>query len=146
MIHEEACCHGWAANFQLPIAAAVFVMLRLSTNQEHWSSTPLIVCPGGVYSWWKTPSQSNNTVNMVWILLWLYCTFFKHGNPGDFCWEDWAFVLPFHASRGHPCILAPIYPLHLQSQRIASFWPYSIVPFPSDKSWESFSTFRDLFD
>ena len=40
MIHEQAHCHDEAANHQLPIAVAIFIVLHLSTNKEHWGSIP----------------------------------------------------------------------------------------------------------
>ena len=43
----------------------------------------LIVCPRGVYLWWTTTSWSKNTVNMVFIVLWLCRAFYGHGDPGD---------------------------------------------------------------
>ena len=35
MMHEQVCFHDEAANHQLPIAVADFVILHLSTNEEH---------------------------------------------------------------------------------------------------------------
>ena len=39
VVHEWACCDE-AASHQLPIAAAIFVILHLSTVKEHGDSTP----------------------------------------------------------------------------------------------------------
>ena len=35
MMHERACCRDEAANHQLPISGAVFIILHLSTDGEH---------------------------------------------------------------------------------------------------------------
>ena len=50
VMHEQACCHNEAANHQLPIIVSVFIILPLSTNEEHWGSTPfsLFGLHGGV--------------------------------------------------------------------------------------------------
>ena len=42
VIHEWVCCCDEAGNHQSPIAAAVFVVLRLSTNEEHCSASYLL--------------------------------------------------------------------------------------------------------
>ena len=44
MMDERAHCHDKAGNHQLPIAAAVFIILHLSTNEEPWGSALLISC------------------------------------------------------------------------------------------------------
>ena len=40
MIHEQVCCHNEAADHQLPTTVAVFIVLHLSTNEEHWGNVP----------------------------------------------------------------------------------------------------------
>ena len=40
VMHEWVCCRDEAASHQFPIAVAVFVILYLSTDEEHWGSTP----------------------------------------------------------------------------------------------------------
>ena len=40
MMHEWAPCCDEAANHQLPINAAIFIVTHLSTNEEYWGSTP----------------------------------------------------------------------------------------------------------
>ena len=34
VMHEQACCHDEAANHQLPIATAIFIVLSLLTNEN----------------------------------------------------------------------------------------------------------------
>ena len=40
MMHEWVCCHDKAANHQLHIAVAVFIVLHLSADKDHWGSAP----------------------------------------------------------------------------------------------------------
>ena len=46
MMLKQVCYHDKAANHQLPIAVAVFVLLHLSANEEHWGSTPCLAWKG----------------------------------------------------------------------------------------------------
>ena len=39
-MQEQVRCRDGAANHQLPTAAAVFIVLHLSTYEEHGGSTP----------------------------------------------------------------------------------------------------------
>ena len=40
MRHVQTHCCDEAASHQLPIAVAIFIILHLSTNKEHWGRTP----------------------------------------------------------------------------------------------------------
>ena len=40
VMHEQAHCCDEVANHQLPIAVALFIILHLSTNEDHLGSTP----------------------------------------------------------------------------------------------------------
>ena len=81
VMHEWVHCCDEAANHQLPTAAAVLVILHLNRWRTLRQYSLLIIWPEEAYSWWTTPSQSKNTVNMVLILLRLCPAFFGCGEP-----------------------------------------------------------------
>ena len=67
-MYERAHCCDEAANHQLPIAAAVFVILHCSADREHWSAALLIVWPRGACLWWTPPSQSKIAATFLHLL------------------------------------------------------------------------------
>ena len=62
MVHEQACCHGEAANHQLPIAVALWITWTVSA--EECSSLMQICCSTHslIWMWWPHSTRAHSMV------------------------------------------------------------------------------------
>ena len=90
MTHERACGRGEAASQQLPQPRpSVLYVPHLSRQRTQVGLLTNCLAWKGVLVMDNTcPSRKHSCHGLIWLRL--CCARFRHGEPGDFHWDDWA--------------------------------------------------------